>query len=46
MGNEKATKETFDDDRFLHTGDECKIDENGLLYVVDRIKESGTNLFS
>ncbi|GAA5835124.1 hypothetical protein JCM3766R1_006874 [Sporobolomyces carnicolor] len=46
LGNEKATKETFDDDRFLHTGDECKIDENGLLYVVDRIKELGTNLFS
>lgn len=39
LGNEKATKETFDEERFVHTGDECKIDENGLLYVVDRIKE-------
>ncbi|GAA6016496.1 hypothetical protein JCM10207_002817 [Rhodosporidiobolus poonsookiae] len=39
LGNEKATKETFDDDGFVHTGDECKIDEDGLLYVVDRIKE-------
>ncbi|GAA5978423.1 hypothetical protein JCM5350_001161 [Sporobolomyces pararoseus] len=39
LGNPKATKETFDDERFLHTGDECKIDEDGLLYVVDRIKE-------
>ncbi|GAA5947283.1 hypothetical protein JCM3765_001605 [Sporobolomyces pararoseus] len=39
LGNLKATKETFDDERFLHTGDECKIDEDGLLYVVDRIKE-------
>ncbi|GAA5900297.1 acyl--CoA ligase [Sporobolomyces salmoneus] len=39
LGNEKATKETFDDERFLHTGDECRIDENGLVFVVDRIKE-------
>ncbi|GAA6006414.1 hypothetical protein JCM11491_004947 [Sporobolomyces phaffii] len=39
LGNKKATDETFDADRFLHTGDECKIDEDGLLYVVDRIKE-------
>ncbi|GAA5875452.1 hypothetical protein JCM16303_000629 [Sporobolomyces ruberrimus] len=39
LGNKKATEETFDKDRFVHTGDECKIDEDGLLYVVDRIKE-------
>ncbi|GAA5840411.1 hypothetical protein JCM5353_004395 [Sporobolomyces roseus] len=39
LGNEKATQETFDSERFVHTGDECKIDENGLLFVVDRIKE-------
>ncbi|GAA5931267.1 uncharacterized protein JCM15063_001422 [Sporobolomyces koalae] len=39
LGNKKATEETFDQDRFVHTGDECKIDEHGLLYVVDRIKE-------
>lgn len=39
LNNEQATKETFDDEGFVHTGDECKIDEYGLLYVVDRIKE-------
>ncbi|GAA5862237.1 hypothetical protein JCM8547_007779 [Rhodosporidiobolus lusitaniae] len=39
LNNEKATKETFDEEGFVHTGDEAKIDENGLLYIVDRIKE-------
>jgi hypothetical protein len=39
LNNDKATKETFDEDGWVRTGDECKIDEHGLLYVVDRIKE-------
>ncbi|CEQ39892.1 SPOSA6832_01457, partial [Sporobolomyces salmonicolor] len=39
LGNEKATAETFDDEGFVHTGDECRMDEQGCLYVVDRIKE-------
>lgn len=39
LGNEKATAETFDWDGFVHTGDECRFDDAGWLYVVDRIKE-------
>ncbi|KAM0792414.1 hypothetical protein ACM66B_005092 [Microbotryomycetes sp. NB124-2] len=39
LGNEKSTKETFDAEGFVHTGDECKIDENDWLFIVDRIKE-------
>ncbi|ORY58666.1 hypothetical protein BCR35DRAFT_355360 [Leucosporidium creatinivorum] len=39
LGNEKATAETFDLDGFVHTGDECRFDDAGWLYVVDRIKE-------
>ncbi|KAI5477830.1 phospholipase A-2-activating protein [Pseudohyphozyma bogoriensis] len=39
LGNAKATKETFDDDGFVHTGDEVYIAEDGWVYVVDRIKE-------
>lgn len=39
LANEKATKETFDDEGFVHTGDECYISKAGWLFVVDRIKE-------
>ncbi|KAF2206782.1 hypothetical protein CERZMDRAFT_52453 [Cercospora zeae-maydis SCOH1-5] len=39
LNNEKATKETFDEQGYLHTGDQGKIDENGLITIVDRIKE-------
>lgn len=39
LNNEKATKETFDKDGFLHTGDIGKIDEEGLISIVDRAKE-------
>ncbi|GAA5996314.1 acyl--CoA ligase [Rhodotorula paludigena] len=39
LGNEKATKETFDADGFLHTGDEAYLDEEGLLFITDRLKE-------
>jgi len=39
LGNEKATKETFDNDGFVHTGDEVYIDRDGWVFVVDRIKE-------
>lgn len=39
LNNEKATRETFDQDGFLHTGDVGRIDEEGLISIVDRMKE-------
>lgn len=39
LNNEQATKETFDDQGYLHTGDQGQIDAHGLLTIVDRIKE-------
>lgn len=38
LANEKATRETFDDEGFLHTGDEGHI-TNECLFIVDRLKE-------
>lgn len=37
--NEKATKETVDDDGWLHTGDVAYYDEDHYFYIVDRTKE-------
>ncbi|KAF2425789.1 acetyl-CoA synthetase-like protein [Tothia fuscella] len=39
LGNEAATKEAFDKEGFLHTGDVGYIDEEGLIVISDRIKE-------
>ncbi|KAK4498053.1 hypothetical protein PRZ48_010709 [Zasmidium cellare] len=39
LNNEAATKETFDDQGYLHTGDQGSIDENGVITILDRIKE-------
>ncbi|KAL9109787.1 MAG: hypothetical protein Q9227_005656 [Pyrenula ochraceoflavens] len=39
LNNEKATKDTFDQDGFLHTGDIGSIDEEGLITISDRLKE-------
>jgi long-subunit acyl-CoA synthetase (AMP-forming) len=38
-GNSDATKATVDDDGWLHTGDIGYIDEDGYVYIVDRLKE-------
>jgi long-subunit acyl-CoA synthetase (AMP-forming) len=39
LNNEKATRETYDADGFLHTGDQGRIDEHGMIWILDRIKE-------
>jgi acyl-CoA synthetase (AMP-forming)/AMP-acid ligase II len=39
LGNDAATKQSFDADDFLHTGDVGHITEDGLIYIEDRIKE-------
>lgn len=39
LNNEKATKETVDEDGWLHTGDVAYYDEDGYFFIVDRTKE-------
>ncbi|KAH7841147.1 hypothetical protein Vadar_026188 [Vaccinium darrowii] len=39
LGNEEATAATIDPDGWLRTGDLCYFDEDGFVYIVDRIKE-------
>ncbi|XP_038971575.1 putative 4-coumarate--CoA ligase-like 8 [Phoenix dactylifera] len=39
LKNQEATSLAIDEEGWLHTGDLCYIDREGLVYVVDRIKE-------
>ncbi|TVY54354.1 4-coumarate--CoA ligase-like, partial [Lachnellula suecica] len=39
LGNEKATKSTYDEEGYLHTGDQAVIDAEGMVTITDRIKE-------
>lgn len=39
LGNVEATTATIDSDGWLRTGDLCYFDEDGYVFIVDRIKE-------
>jgi len=39
LNNDKATKETIDEDGWLHTGDVAYYDEDEYFFIVDRTKE-------
>jgi acyl-CoA synthetase (AMP-forming)/AMP-acid ligase II len=39
LNNEEATKETIDDEGWLHTGDVAEMDDEGYYAIVDRLKE-------
>ncbi|KAK1270383.1 4-coumarate--CoA ligase-like 7 [Acorus gramineus] len=39
IGDAEANASTFSSDGWLKTGDLCRFDQHGFLYVVDRIKE-------
>ncbi len=48
-GNAAATRETIEPDGWLHSGDLCKMDDEGYFYIVDRKKDmiltAGYNIY-
>jgi len=48
-GKEEATRETIEEDGWLHTGDVCYMDEEGYIFMVDRKKDmiitAGYNIY-
>ncbi len=39
LENDEATRNTIDDEGWLHTGDVAEVDEDGHFFIVDRVKE-------
>jgi len=39
LNNDEATRNTIDDEGWLHTGDVAIVDEHGHVSIVDRVKE-------
>lgn len=39
LGNDEATRDTIDADGFLHTGDIATVTSEGIVSIVDRLKE-------
>lgn len=39
LGRDDATRDTLDADGFLHTGDIARVDDDGVFWIVDRLKE-------
>jgi len=39
FNNPKATSDCLDEDGWLHTGDLGLVDEDGYIFVLDRLKE-------